>query len=137
MSGYLLVRTDQGRFGLRLADVIGVAVTDGLSPMPGSHRSVRGVLRVRQWLVPLVHLRALLTNTDPPALTSETCVLTRCAGRAVALEVSEVDALVREDPEPVPAGWEVPWAAGVARQGAEMIPVVDGDALAGRLTVAG
>ena len=133
MSGYLLVRVGSTRYGVRLTDVIEVAATAGLTPVPAVHRAVRGVVEVRQRLVPLVNLPALLSDVEPAARPSETCIVATCAGRPVALEVDEIDALVRQDPEKVPPGWRLPWAAAVARHDSQLIPVLDSDVLASRL----
>jgi len=133
VTGFLVVRTDRGRLGLALGDVVEVAVAEGVTQVPGRHRAVRGVVQLRGRLVPLVHLRAILTDTEPPAEISDTCVLATCAGRAVALEVDEVDTIVPDPPEPVPSGWRIPWVVGVARRRGDVIPVVDAAALAGRL----
>ena len=133
MSGYLLVRVGSTRYGVRLADVVEVAATAGFSPVPAVHRAIRGVVEVRRRLVPLVNLPALLSDVEPAAQPSDTCVLATCAGRPVALEVDEIDALVREEPEKVPPGWRLPWAAAVARHDAQLIPVLDSEVLASRL----
>jgi len=49
--------------------------------------------------------------------------------------VDDADAVVREQPLPVPRGQTLPWAIGVAEQagGAGLVPILDLDALSERL----
>jgi hypothetical protein len=54
--------------------------------------------------------------------------------RQVAFEVDDADAVVREQPLPVPRGQSLPWAAGVAKQESGLVPILDLDALSDRIT---
>jgi hypothetical protein len=56
-------------------------------------------------------------------------------GKQVAFEVDDADAVVREQPLPVPRGQSLPWAAGVAEPagGGGLVPVLDLDALGDRI----
>src|SRR5207249_4620776 len=49
------------------------------------------------------------------------------AGRQVAFEVDDADAVVREQPLPGPRGKTLPWAVGVAEQGEGegLVPILD------------
>jgi len=56
------------------------------------------------------------------------------SGRQVAFEVDDADAVVREQPLPVPRGQTLPWAGGVAEQeGGGLVPILDLDALGDRI----
>lgn len=132
MKGYLLVRAENAGYGFRIADVEQVLDLSEVYPAPGLVPAVRGVTVVAGRLVPLVHLVALLTRGAPPAERRATGVVVRCPDLPVVFEVDDVDHVVVEDPLPVPEGWRLPWAGGVA-QGSGLIPILDVDALAERL----
>jgi len=87
--------------------------------------------------VPLIHLGAFLAGRAAPSEPRKACtiVLVELGGRQVAFEVDDADAVVREQPLPVPRGQTLPWAIGVAEQagGAGLVPILDLDALSERL----
>jgi len=110
------------------------------------------VAPLRGRLVPLIHLGALLSGTAAladPVAGVRTVVLVEigggaggggphaqgAAGRQVAFEVDDADAVVREQPLPVPRGQTLPWAVGVAEQGEGegLVPILDLDALGDRI----
>jgi chemotaxis signal transduction protein len=102
---------------------------------------VRGLTPLRGRLVPLIHLGAFLTGSDAPPSPPEaksgvrTVVLVElgAGGRQVAFEVDDADAVVREEPLPVPRGQTLPWAAGVAEQKDGLVPILDLDALGDKI----
>ena len=130
---YLLVTSGGRAFGLPAEGVGEILGIDELLPAPVVRPAVRGVILVQERLVPLVHLAALLDDTAPPAGMSPTAVLVSGVGVTVALEVDETAEFVRQEPTPVPGGWDLPWAAGVARCEGSIVPIVDLDALVERL----
>ncbi len=136
VSGYLLVRTEGTRYGLPIDDV--VEVVDGATPVPvpAAQRSVRGAANLRGRMVPVVHLGALLGGCDPPREYSNTVVLVSCLDKPVAFEVDDADAVVREEPKPMPPGRRLPWASGIANQDDALIPILDLAALGERLSMA-
>ena len=133
MKGYLLVEEGGTRYGLRLEDVRQVFDLESVHPAPRSHPAVVGLVRVGGRLMPLVHLGALLEGNDAPEGHGATGVVTRCGDQHVVLAVHDADTVVREAPEPAPDGWDLPWAAAVARRGDVLIPVLDMEFLAERL----
>ena len=136
MDGYLIIRAGGKEYGLRIDQVLEVADGFELYPAPSTHPAVRGVTPMRDRLVPLVHLAALLTNGIPAPDLGRTVVLAKAGGTLVALEVDDVDEVIPERPEPVPEAWQLPWAAGVAERRGTLIPVVDIELLVERLTPA-
>ena len=133
MSGYLLVVSDGRTFGLPAAGVDASVGIDGLLPAPVARPAVRGVLPVGDTLVSLAHLAAALDDGTPPAALGLFAVLLRADAGRLAVEVDVTADFVPQDPEPVPAAWDVPWAAGVARVAGRLVPVVDLDALIERV----
>jgi len=113
--------------------VVEVASTSGLSLVPNATWAVRGVVAVRERLVPLVHLPALLSDAEhrlarpipvswPPA----------GAGRSRS-RLTRSMTWCGEEPEAVPPGWRLPWASGCCSLPCPVIPVLDSQVLASRL----
>jgi chemotaxis signal transduction protein len=133
-AGYLVVRAAGELFGLPIGHVLEVADLGEVLEVPRTHPAIRGLTPQRGRLVPLIHLGALLAGRAAPAERGRTAVLIRLGGRQVVLEVDDADEVVRERALPVPRRDDLPWAAGVARQRASLVPVLDLDALEGRIT---
>ncbi len=137
MTGYLLVNAGGNQYGLRLDQVVEVVDGFEVTSAPKVHASVRGVTRMRDRSVPLVHLASLIANDPAPPEEENTAVLARCLGSLVAFEVEDADAVAHDAPEEVPDAWHLPWIFGVVRREGELVPVVDLDVLAERLTATG
>ena len=140
MKGYLLVRAGGQPYGLPVARVLEVGDATEVLGIPRKLPSVRGLTPLRGRLVPLVHLGAFLSGGDIPAAAREggavrTVVLVElgASGKQIAFEVDDVDAVVREQPLPVPRGQALPWASGVAEQDDRLVPILDLDALGDRI----
>jgi chemotaxis signal transduction protein len=142
MKGYLLVRAGGQPYGLPVARVLEVGDATEVLGIPRKLPSVRGLTPLRGRLVPLVHLGAFLSGGDIPAAEGEggggvvrTVVLVElgASGKQVAFEVDDVDAVVREQPLPVPRGQALPWASGVAEHDDRLVPILDLDALGDRI----
>lgn len=139
MNGYLLVRAEGKAYGLPVARVLEVGDMGEVLDVPRALPAVRGLTPLRGHLVPLIHLGALLTGRPAPPLEMQgrggTVVLVQLGARQVAFEVDDADAVIREQPLPVPRGQTLPWAAGVAEHagGGDLVPILDLDALGDRL----
>jgi purine-binding chemotaxis protein CheW len=133
LTGYLRVRVDGARYGLRVDQIIEVVDEFEVMKAPGVHPAVMGVTPMRRRLVPLVQLAALIADGDASEASSGVAVLAHCLGSLVAFEVGDVEEVVRDAPLPVPDTWQLPWASGVVRHEGELIPVVDLEVLAERL----
>jgi purine-binding chemotaxis protein CheW len=133
MSGLLVVRCGRERLGLPVDDVLEVLPIEGLLLAPTVCPAVRGLLPAADRLVPLAHLRALLDARAVPEERGEAAVLIRQGARNVALEVDEAVDLLADVVVAAPAGWDVPWAMGVAHVGDALLPVVDLEVLVERM----
>jgi chemotaxis signal transduction protein len=144
VKGYLLVRAQGKVYGLPVGRVLEVGDATEVLSVPRKLPAVRGLTPLRGRLVPLIHLGAFLAGTEAPAAPSavRTVVLVELGatgggggggGRQVAFEVDDVDAVVREQPLPVPRGQTLPWAVGVAEQESGLVPILDLDALGDRI----
>ncbi len=132
MKGYLQVQAEGSRYGFRVGDVEQVMELVSVQPAPGVVAAVRGVTVASGRTLPVVHLVALLTMTTPPQPVRSTGVIVTCGDASVVFEVDDVDSVIPEDPLPVPEGWRIPWASGVA-PGHRLVPILDVSALAERL----
>src|SRR5712664_3029929 len=138
MKGYLLVRSEGKSYGLPIGRVLEVGDATEVLNIPRKLPAMRGLTPLRGRLVPLIHLAAFLTGGEAPAAAAagvRTVVLVElgAGGRQVAFEVDDADAVVREQPLPVPRGQTLPWAAGVAEQPGGLVPILDLDALGDRI----
>ena len=135
MKGYLLVRAEGRLYGLPVGRVLEVADAGAVLDVPRTLLAVRGLTPLRGRLVPLINLAALLAGGTAPAAPVRTVVLVElgAAGRQVAFEVDDADAVVRESVLPVPRGQSLPWAAGVAEQNGTLVPILDLEALGDRI----
>jgi chemotaxis signal transduction protein len=138
MKGYLLVRSEGRSYGLPVARVLEVGDATEVLSVPHTLPSVRGLTPLRGRLVPLVHLGAFLSGGDIPvaegaAVRTVVLVELGASGKQVAFEVDDVDAVVREEPLPVPRGQTLPWASGVAEQQDGLVPILDLDVLGDRI----
>ena len=133
MKGYLLVRAEGRSYGLPVGRVLEVADAGQVLNVPRALPAVRGMTPLRGRLVPLIHLGAFLTGRVAPPELGRTVVLVELRGRQVAFEVDDADAVVREQPMPVPRGQSLPWAAGVAEQNGALVPILDLEALGDRI----
>jgi chemotaxis signal transduction protein len=135
MKGYLLIRSEGKSYGLPVARVLEVGDTTEVLGVPHTLPAVRGLTPLRGRLVPLIHLGSFLTGRAAPESAGvRTIVLVDIKGRQVAFEVDDADAVVREQPLPVPHGQSLPWASGVAeRADGELVPILDLDALGDRI----
>ena len=137
MKGYLLVRAAGKAYGLPVGRVLEVGDSTEVLTVPRKLPAVRGLTPLRGRLVPLIHLGAFLTGGEAPAAAAatRTVVLVEIGPthQQVALEVDDADAVVREEPLPVPRGQTLPWAGGVAEQEGGLVPILDLDALGERI----
>jgi len=137
--GYLLVRAEGRAYGLPVGRVLEVADAGRVLDVPRSLPAVRGLTQLRGRLVPLIHLGAFLGGRAAPPELGRTVVLVELRGggaregRQVAFEVDDADAVVREQPMPVPRGQSLPWAVGVAEQDGALVPILDLEALGDRI----
>jgi chemotaxis signal transduction protein len=133
VKGYLLIEAGGARYGLSVDDVREVIEVGSVHPAPSAHAAVLGVTQVAGRFIPLVHLRALVEREETCGEPGKTGVVVRCGAQRVVLAVDDADTVIREAPESVPEGLELPWAAGVARYEGDLVPIVDMEVMAERL----
>jgi chemotaxis signal transduction protein len=130
---YLLVQAGGRDIGLEVGEVLEVVDLDATFAVPSREPALRGVVAVRERLVPVVSLSAVLWGGECPAVRGEIGVLARAGRQRICLEVDGAEAVMAEDVVPVPAGETLPWAMGVARRNGTLVPILDLKALGARL----
>lgn len=133
MEPVLLVQAGRLRVALRMVDVLEVTERTQIHLVPNSGPALRGVTDARGRLVPVVHLGALLSDGEAPAIHGETLVIATVGDGTVALEVESADALTRSEVLPVPPENNLPWASGALRLADGWVPVLKFEAVAERL----
>ncbi len=130
---YLLVRAGGRPVGLEVAEVLEVVDLAATFPVPATEPALRGVVAVRERLVPVVNLSDILWGAAGDRPRGEIGVLARAGRQRVCLEVEEAEAVLAEPVMPVPAGESLPWALGVTRRDGAVVPILDLKALGARL----
>jgi chemotaxis signal transduction protein len=133
-EGWLLVRAGGRRVGLALDQVIEVLDLGPVYPVPSTEPAVRGVTTSRGRIVPLVHLGSLLDGGRDITSAGGTAVMVRLGGRRMCLEVDAAEEVLREPGLPVPSDVSLPFAVAVARQGDDIVPLLDLTGLGARIS---
>lgn len=130
---YLLVRAGGRPVGLEVGEVLEVVDLAATFPVPATEPALRGVVAVRERMVPVVHLASVLWGEVGGGERGVVGVLARAGGQRVCLEVDDAEAVLVESVMPVPAGESLPWAVGVTRREGNVVPILDLKALGVRL----
>lgn len=130
---YLLVSAGGREIGLEVAEVLEVVDLAATFPVPSVDAALRGVVAVRERLVPVVSLAAVLWGGACPEERGAVGVLARAGRKQICLEVDDAEAVLAEEVVPVPAGESLPWAMGVTRRDGNLVPILDLKALGARL----
>lgn len=137
MTDYVVVRSEARTVALPVTDVEEVFALDRVLPAPGVLAAVRGVAPVRDRLLPVAHLGALLADAAAPTHAGATGVVIGTEEGRFVLEVDDAEDLVTVPTETLPHGWRGSWATTAIRRAGVLIPVVDVSWLAERLVGVG
>lgn len=132
-GAWLLVRTGGRLVGLALARVVEVLPPATVHPVPSREPAVRGVISVRDRLVTVVHLGALLNGSACPPEQGDTAVMVDVAGSRLCLELDDAEEVLLGAGLPIPQGTTLPWAVAVARHRDALVPLLDLEALGARI----
>jgi len=130
---YLLVRAGGRPVGLEVGEVLEVVDLAATFPVPATEPALRGVVAVRERMVPVLHLASVLWGEEGGTERGLIGVLARAGGQRVCLEVDDAEAVLSEAVMPVPTGESLPWAVGVTRREGNVVPILDLKALGARL----
>ena len=136
MSDYLTVRAGTRWMGLPLLSVVEVVTVETVLPAPARHHALRGVVPIRDRLLPLIHLGAFVSGEELGEYSTTAVVVTEGV-LSIALEVDEADDVVRDAPDPARNDADVSWTLGLATAGDRVMPIIDIAALVDRLRETG
>lgn len=134
MTRWVLVQCDERVLALPAGAVEELVEVSSCLPAPGVLAAVRGVAPYRGRLAPLVHVGAAVTDGTPPSPVGTTAVAVHAGGRRILLEVEAAADVIAAPETPLPQGWRGQWAAGAVRRPEGLVPVLDLEWLATRLT---
>lgn len=135
-DGFLVVRAGPRRVGLALENLVEVLEPPVALPVPSAEPALRGVIPVRQMLLPLVSLDALLSGTACGSAPADAAVLVQVGEVRFCLEVDAAESVAHEATLPVPPDAAMPWAAAIALRPDGHIPLLDLGAIGSRLAEA-
>jgi purine-binding chemotaxis protein CheW len=92
---FLIFDLEGMRYGLPVADVREIVRAVLPVPLPEAHGAVEGVINLRGCVVPVLDLRRRFRLPARPIEPTDHLVITRAAGRLVALRVDRVVELAR------------------------------------------
>jgi chemotaxis signal transduction protein len=134
---FLRVRSGARHYGLPLEHLAEVLEADAAFPVPAAQPALRGLMRVRDRLLPLVHLAAFVDGEAAPAAVGEVVVLIRAGERELCVEVDDAETVVSGELVGGRGDARAAWAIGVVRDGAGLVPVLDVPGLVARLMDSG
>ena len=134
---FLRVRSGARHYGLPLEHLAEVLEAGAAFPVPSAQPALRGLMRVGDRLLPLVHLAAFVDGDAAPAAVGEVVVLIRAGERELCVEVDDAETVVSGELMGSRADARAAWAIGVVRDGAGLVPVLDVPGLVARLTDSG
>jgi chemotaxis signal transduction protein len=135
-GGFLVVRAGARRVGLALEHLVEVLEPAAPLPVPSAEPALRGVIPVRDALVPLVSLDALLSARRAEGAPADAAVLVQVGDVRFCLEVDAAESVAHEATLPVPPDAAMPWARGIAARHDGPIPLLDLGAIGSRLAEA-
>jgi chemotaxis signal transduction protein len=134
--GFLVVRAGTRRVGLALENLVEVLEPPAAMRVPSAEPALRGVIPVRDALLPLVSLDALLSGTACGGAPADAAVLVQVGEVRFCLEVDAAESVAHEATLPVPTDAAMPWAEGIALRPDGHIPLLDLGAIGSRLAEA-
>lgn len=134
---FLRVRSGTHRYGLPLEHLSEVLDADAVFPVPAAQPALRGLMQVRDRLLPLVHLAALLDGVAVPDAAGEVAVLVRAGDRELCVEVDDAETVVSAELMGSGGDARAAWVLGVVRDEGRLLPVLDVPGLVARLMDSG
>jgi chemotaxis signal transduction protein len=134
---FLRVRSGTHHYGLPLEHLTEVLDAATAFPVPAAQPALRGLMRVRDRLLPLVHLAAFIEGGPAPPVAGEVAVLVRAGGRELCVEVDDAETVVSAELMGSRGDARAAWSIGVVRDETGLVPVLDVPGLVARLTDSG
>ena len=121
----MLVRIGDRQVCLMVESLVEVLELAGPFPVPSATPALRGLIPVRERLVPVLHLGAALDGVACPDRLGEMVVIASVDERLIGLEVDYASEVMPVTVAPLPEDLAVPGAIGVVRREGVVLPVID------------
>ncbi len=125
MTDVLMVRVGDRQVGLAVESLVEVIELTTPFPVPSATPALRGLIPVRERLVPVLHLGAALEGASCPDRLGEMAVIATIDERTIGLEVDYASEVTAAVITPLPEDLLVPGAVGVVRLEGVFVPVID------------
>jgi purine-binding chemotaxis protein CheW len=133
MSGglHVLFKVDDTDYVVAAADVLHMESFSGATRVPGTQQHVRGVMQIRQRVVPIIDLRLRFGLPEAETTLDSRVVVVQSAERAVGLLVDSAREVVQiapeafENPPDVVARRARGFVTSLARAGARLVMLID------------
>jgi len=125
VSDVLLVRIGYRQVALVVGSLVEVIELKAPFPVPAATAALRGLIPVREHLVPVLHLGAALDGVACPDRLGEMVVIATVDGRMIGLEVDYASEVTPAVITPLPEDLLVPGAVGAVHRKGMLLPVID------------
>jgi len=121
----MLVQVGDRQVCLLVGSLVEVIEMVAPFPVPSVTPALRGLIPVRERLVPLLHLGAALDGGVCPDRAGEMVVIASVDEKTIGLEVDHVSEVMPIMIDPLPEDLLVPGAIGVVKREGSFLPVID------------
>jgi chemotaxis protein histidine kinase CheA len=121
----MLVRVGDRQVCLMVGSLVEVIELTAPFPVPSATPALRGLIPVRERLVPVLHLGAALVGEACPDRLGEMVVIASVEERMIGLEVDYASEVMPALVNPLPENLLVPGAVGVVQREGLFLPVID------------
>jgi chemotaxis protein histidine kinase CheA len=125
VSDVLLVRIGDRQVALVVGSLVEVIELAAPFPVPSATPALRGLIPVRERLVPVLHLGAALDGVVCPDALGEMVVIATVDERMIGLEVDYASEVTPAVITPLPEDLLVPGAVGAVQRAGMFLPVID------------
>jgi chemotaxis signal transduction protein len=133
VSDVMLVRVGDRQVCLLMKSLVEVIELTTPFPVPSATPALRGLIPVRERLVPVLHLGAALDGGACPDALGEMVVIASVDEQRIGLEVDYASEVMPAPVVPLPHDVSVPGAIGVVQWEGSFLPVIDVAVLSGQL----
>lgn len=120
-----MVRVGGRQVGLAVDSLVEVIELAAPFPVPSATPALRGLIPVRDRLVPVLHLGAALDGGACPDRLGEMAVIATIDERTIGLEVDYASEVTPAVIAPLPDDVLVPGAVGVVQREGVFVPIID------------
>lgn len=98
---YLVFLLGNQKYGIRLSVIDGIEKTYNVVPIPLGAKNIKGIIHLRETIVPLFDIKSNFRITDEPDIVDRQLLVTETHGIKLGLEVDNVVGIVPVEDEDV------------------------------------